>query len=318
MNKKLIKILSIIGFGLTVSGVNAQQAPIAPQLASANNTIKSLPISLEEIQNKLIKENNCQFNCNNLIETKIKSFKKDKKEIDFEFNVNAEKISIAILPFKASDIDWSEVKLNNKEWNNTTIINGFIGVAVNEGKNLINLKGTLNKNSSKIILERELKSFTDESGNGFKIIESNEQKILVLDENKVNVEKNQIRNAIIFGDKTLLSITRELNLSDRWKLRTIVEPISFNKEKVVLMPYGTMESIFPQCEVIATGYPLRVPVSEDLLGRVLNGIGKPLDGKEEIFSRNYYDIYNESPNVLTPLESLNRCSFISFVGILFR
>ena len=53
MNKKLIKILSIIGFGLTVSGVNAQQAPIAPQLASANNTIKSLPISLEEIQKKL-------------------------------------------------------------------------------------------------------------------------------------------------------------------------------------------------------------------------------------------------------------------------
>lgn len=59
-----------------------------------------------------------------------------------------------------------------------------------------------------------MKSFTDESGNGFKIIESNEQKILVLDENKVNVEKNQIRNALIFGDKTLLSITRELNLSD--------------------------------------------------------------------------------------------------------
>lgn len=80
MNKKLIKILSIIGFGLTVIGVNAQQEPIAPQLVSANNTIKkSLPISLEEIQNKLIKENNCQFNCNNLIEQKIKSFKKDKR-----------------------------------------------------------------------------------------------------------------------------------------------------------------------------------------------------------------------------------------------
>ena len=71
MNKKLIKILSIIGFGLTVIGVNAQQEPIAPQLASANNTIKSLPISLEEIQNKLIKENKCQFNWNNKIETKI-------------------------------------------------------------------------------------------------------------------------------------------------------------------------------------------------------------------------------------------------------
>ena len=39
MNKKIIKVLSIIGFGLTVSGVSAQQAPIAPQLASANNTV---------------------------------------------------------------------------------------------------------------------------------------------------------------------------------------------------------------------------------------------------------------------------------------
>lgn len=263
MNKKLIKILSIIGFGLTVSGVNAQQAPIAPQLASANNTIKSLPISLEEIQNKLIKENNCQFNCNNLIETKIKSFKKDKKEIDFEFNVNAEKTSIAILPFKVSDIDWSEIKLNNKEWNNTTIINGFIGVVVNEGKNLINLKGTLNKNSSKIILERELKSFTDESGNGFKIIESNEQKILVLDENKVNVEKNQIRNAIIFGDKTLLSVTRELNLSDRWKLRTIVEPISFNKEKVETIEIELLKGEKPLNDVVVKDGKVVLEISKN-------------------------------------------------------
>ena len=39
MNKKIIKVLSIIGFGLTVIGVNAQQEPIAPQLASAYNTI---------------------------------------------------------------------------------------------------------------------------------------------------------------------------------------------------------------------------------------------------------------------------------------
>jgi flagellum-specific ATP synthase len=44
------------------------------------------------------------------------------------------------------------------------------------------------------------------------------------------------------------------------------------------MPLGELSAIGPGCDVVGTGKPLTVQVGSELLGKVLDGLGKPLDG----------------------------------------
>ncbi|MCJ7734014.1 MAG: F0F1 ATP synthase subunit beta, partial [Anaerolineales bacterium] len=48
--------------------------------------------------------------------------------------------------------------------------------------------------------------------------------------------------------------------------------------------------------VIGTGAPIRVPVGENVLGRVLNVLGKPIDGKGELIANEYYPIHRMAPS----------------------
>jgi F-type H+-transporting ATPase subunit beta len=47
--------------------------------------------------------------------------------------------------------------------------------------------------------------------------------------------------------------------------------------------------------VITTGNPIMVPVGEQVLGRVLNVLGEPVDGRGEVTSDVYYPIHREAP-----------------------
>lgn len=58
-------------------------------------------------------------------------------------------------------------------------------------------------------------------------------------------------------------------------LRT--EVVGFTREEVFLSPLGEMTGIGPSSEVIPTHMPLNIKVGPNLLGRVLNGLGEPLD-----------------------------------------
>ena len=57
------------------------------------------------------------------------------------------------------------------------------------------------------------------------------------------------------------------------------EVVGFSGEHIYLMPTGDMRGIRPNARVIPTGRVYAADVGEDLLGRVLDGSGKPLDGK---------------------------------------
>ena len=56
------------------------------------------------------------------------------------------------------------------------------------------------------------------------------------------------------------------------------EVVGFQGDEVMLMPLGELQGIGPDSEVIPTGKPLSIKCGEALLGRVLNGIGEPMDG----------------------------------------
>jgi flagellum-specific ATP synthase len=59
---------------------------------------------------------------------------------------------------------------------------------------------------------------------------------------------------------------------------TLAEVVGFRNHHLLLMPLGEVHGIHPGSEVIATGTSLRVPVGDALKGRIINGLGQPLDG----------------------------------------
>ncbi|MCM1189514.1 MAG: flagellar protein export ATPase FliI [bacterium] len=58
----------------------------------------------------------------------------------------------------------------------------------------------------------------------------------------------------------------------------MAEVVGFKDKKTLLMPYDATDGIGLGCIVENTGYPLRVTVTDRLLGKVLDGLGRPLDG----------------------------------------
>jgi type III secretion protein N (ATPase) len=56
------------------------------------------------------------------------------------------------------------------------------------------------------------------------------------------------------------------------------EVVGFRGDTVMLMPLGELAGLGPDTEVLPTGRPLTVRAGEALLGRVLDGLGQPMDG----------------------------------------
>ncbi|MDQ3806424.1 MAG: type III secretion system ATPase SctN [Acidobacteriota bacterium] len=60
------------------------------------------------------------------------------------------------------------------------------------------------------------------------------------------------------------------------------EVVGFRGSEVILMPLGDIQDVAMGAEVVSTGASLKVRVGEGLLGRVLDGLGEPADGRGEI------------------------------------
>ncbi|WP_419725106.1 flagellar protein export ATPase FliI [Terrisporobacter petrolearius] len=73
------------------------------------------------------------------------------------------------------------------------------------------------------------------------------------------------------------------------------EVVGFKDGDVILMPLGELAGIGPGCRVVAQGIPLSVRCSDDLLGKVLDGLGNPID-EETIISGERYSLLNEPPD----------------------
>ncbi|MCG0278395.1 MAG: flagellar protein export ATPase FliI [Thermanaeromonas sp.] len=77
----------------------------------------------------------------------------------------------------------------------------------------------------------------------------------------------------------------------------VAEVVGFRDEVTLLMPLGELEGIGPGCRVVATGEAFTVPVGGDLLGRILDGLGRPLDGGPPVKGQRY-PVNNPPPNPL--------------------
>ena len=80
----------------------------------------------------------------------------------------------------------------------------------------------------------------------------------------------------------------------------ITEVVGFTKEEVFLSPLGEMKGVGPSSEVIPTRLPLHIKVGPNLLGRVLDGMGRPLDEDEKgpLELEETYSVINPPPDPL--------------------
>lgn len=74
------------------------------------------------------------------------------------------------------------------------------------------------------------------------------------------------------------------------------EVVGFRDKKVVLMPFGDLSGAGPNSHVVSEERQLNVAVGKDFCGRVLDGLGNPMDGKGKVKIQDRYPIMNQPPN----------------------
>ncbi len=77
------------------------------------------------------------------------------------------------------------------------------------------------------------------------------------------------------------------------------EVLGFRDNRVLMMPLEEIRGIGPGCQVVAKQHRAIVPVGPALLGRVIDGLGNPIDNKGPILAESEYPIYGAPINPLS-------------------
>jgi flagellum-specific ATP synthase len=78
----------------------------------------------------------------------------------------------------------------------------------------------------------------------------------------------------------------------------LAEVAGFSGNTTLLMALEDMEGLSPGAQVHALGRPLMVPLAPSMLGRVINGLGEPLDGGKPIEAVEYRKLHAAAPHPL--------------------
>ncbi len=76
------------------------------------------------------------------------------------------------------------------------------------------------------------------------------------------------------------------------------EIVGFHGNRALLLPFSETVGISPGALVRTSPQPLTVPVGAGLLGRVIDGLGNPIDGKGPIEAKYKQPVYNNPPDPL--------------------
>ncbi|MDF1543629.1 MAG: FliI/YscN family ATPase [bacterium] len=96
----------------------------------------------------------------------------------------------------------------------------------------------------------------------------------------------QVIGLVIESVGPAISIGRLCHIENRANgARVKAEVVGFRDDRLLLMPLGPISGITPGAIVTSTSEQLRVPVGQELIGRVLGGLGNPLDDKGPVLSR---------------------------------
>ena len=90
----------------------------------------------------------------------------------------------------------------------------------------------------------------------------------------------------------------KIRFRDESSIGLDAEVVGFRENRVLLMPLGSLREVGPGCEVISTDKPMGIGVGQSLLGRILDGMGEPLDGKGPVVTTDFYSLHAVPPHPL--------------------
>ncbi|KKR32956.1 MAG: ATP synthase subunit alpha, partial [Candidatus Falkowbacteria bacterium GW2011_GWF2_39_8] len=119
---------------------------------------------------------------------------------------------------------------------------------------------------------------------------------------KADVTKQLVGKVVEIGD----GIARVSGLSDvmasemvEFSKGEIGVALNLEEDRVGIMILGEYKNIKEGDEVKSTGKILSIPVSEEMIGRVINPLGIAVDGKGDITAKKYYPVEKIAPGVIS-------------------
>jgi len=116
---------------------------------------------------------------------------------------------------------------------------------------------------------------------------------------RVNGKVTQVIGLTIEANGPAVSLGEICIIESREQSSSIfAEVVGFREDKILLMPLGELGSIGPGSQVRSTGIPFMVKVGTELLGRIIDGLGQPIDGTVISDNIEQYSVNNTPPNPL--------------------
>jgi flagellum-specific ATP synthase len=136
-------------------------------------------------------------------------------------------------------------------------------------------------------------------------LESKFNKLKTLDPIRVYGRISKIVGLTIESDGPPSSVGEVLRLEDS-SVKVPLQVIGFHGNKVISMPFGDLKGISHGHRLYSTGEYPRIQIDESYLGRVINGLGQPLDDKGPLRGKDIVNIYEDPLNAMErqPIEEL--------------
>ncbi|MDH4617192.1 flagellar protein export ATPase FliI [Brevibacillus sp. AY1] len=127
------------------------------------------------------------------------------------------------------------------------------------------------------------------------------QALQAMDTMRVNGKVTQVVGLTIESEGPEVRLGEICHITPHHRQEPIIaEVVGFRDNKVLLMPLGELTEIGPGCDVVATGRSLDVKVGPEILGSILDGLGRPYQGSLP-FGLTSYPTNNMPPNpILRP------------------
>ncbi|EIM62612.1 FliI/YscN family ATPase [Desulfobacter postgatei] len=104
---------------------------------------------------------------------------------------------------------------------------------------------------------------------------------------------SQVIGLIAEGDSLGLGVGGVCRIINDYGLDVMAEVVGFRQEKALLMPFGDIRGISMGSRIVPVCSSPMVPVGDEMLGRVLDGMGNPIDNKGPISGSSSYYLYGK-------------------------
>ena len=116
---------------------------------------------------------------------------------------------------------------------------------------------------------------------------------------RTNGKVRQVIGTVVESNGPPMSIGETANIIYRRSAAPVLsEAVGFRDSKVLLMPLGELGGISAGSEVVALGHPLQIGLTPQMLGRVLDGVGRPIDGLGPLPNAVSAEITGQPPDAL--------------------